>query len=94
MRVTEYGNHAHIWLAAAGDGLSDTFAVCGAEGRAIWYGPYLDADVDHPRGDRQAAAMGAAGRAIWLAGRATTSSPSSSQARRRRPRALGSSSRH
>ena len=70
MRVTEYGNHAHIWLAAAGDGLSDTFAVCGAEGRAIWYGPYLDADVDHPRGDRHAAAMGAAGRAIWLAGRA------------------------
>lgn len=70
MRVTEYGNDAHIWLAAAGDGLSDTFAVCGAEGRAIWYGPFLDADVDHPHGDRAAAAMSAAGRAIWLAGRA------------------------
>lgn len=70
MRVTEYENDAHIWLAAAGDGVSDTFAVCGAEGRAIWYGPYLDADTDHPRGDRRAAAMGAAGRAIWLAGRA------------------------
>ncbi|MFE7720940.1 hypothetical protein ACFU44_18070 [Nocardia rhizosphaerihabitans] len=70
MRVTEYGNDAHIWLAAAGDGLSDTFAVCGAEGRAIWYGPFLDADVDHPHSDRAAAAMSAAGRAIWLAGRA------------------------
>ncbi|GGN76935.1 hypothetical protein GCM10011610_22860 [Nocardia rhizosphaerihabitans] len=68
--MTEYGNDAHIWLAAAGDGLSDTFAVCGAEGRAIWYGPFLDADVDHPHGDRAAAAMSAAGRAIWLAGRA------------------------
>ncbi|WP_280346178.1 hypothetical protein [Nocardia neocaledoniensis] len=70
MRVTDYGNDAHIWLAAAGDGLSDTFAVCGAEGRAVWYGPFLDADVDHPHGDAACAAMSAAGRAIWLAGRA------------------------
>ncbi|MFC4125299.1 hypothetical protein [Nocardia rhizosphaerae] len=70
MRVTEFGDDRHIWLAAAGDGVSDTFAVCGAEGRALWYGPFLDADVDHPRGDGATARMSAAGRAIWLAGRA------------------------
>ncbi|MFI1237599.1 hypothetical protein [Nocardia salmonicida] len=70
MRVTEQGQDAHISLAAAGDSVSATFAVCDAEGRAIWYGPFIDADADHPRGDQLAAAMGAAGRAIWLAGRA------------------------
>ncbi|MFD3742869.1 hypothetical protein [Nocardia sp. NPDC058633] len=70
MRVTEQGLDAHISLAAAGDSVSATFAVCDAEGRAIWYGPFIDADTDHPRGDQLAAAMGAAGRAIWLAGRA------------------------
>lgn len=70
MRVTEQGQDAHISLAAAGDSVSDTFAVCDAEGRALWYGPFVEADTDHPRGDRLAATMGAAGRAIWLAGRA------------------------
>ena len=70
MRVTEQGQDAHISLAAAGDSVSATFAVCDAEGRAIWYGPFIDADADHPRGDQLAATMGAAGRAIWLAGRA------------------------
>ncbi len=70
MRVTEQGLDAHISLAAAGDSVSATFAVCDAEGRAIWYGPFVDADPDHPRGDELAAATAAAGRAIWLAGRA------------------------
>ncbi|MFE3541726.1 hypothetical protein ACFXK0_02005 [Nocardia sp. NPDC059177] len=70
MRVTEQGQDAHISLAAAGDGVSDTFAVCDAEGTALWYGPYVEADTDHPRGDQLTATMGAAGRAIWLAGRA------------------------
>ncbi|MGF0317019.1 hypothetical protein [Nocardia fluminea] len=70
MRVTEQGLDAHISLAAAGDCVSATFAVCDAEGRAIWYGPFIDADADHPRGDQIAATMAAAGRAIWLAGRA------------------------
>lgn len=68
--MREQGLEAHISLAAAGESRSDTFAVCDGEGRAIWYGPFIDADADHPRGDRLAAAMGAAGRAIWLAGRA------------------------
>lgn len=70
MRVDESDQQAHISLAAAGDDVSATFAICGSEGRALWYGPFLDNDVDHPRGDRHAAAMGAAGRAIWLAARA------------------------
>ncbi|WP_052314190.1 hypothetical protein [Nocardia thailandica] len=70
MRVDERNRQAHVSLAAAGDDVSSTFAICGAEGRALWYGPYLDNDVDHPRGSRHAAAMGAAGRAIWLAARA------------------------
>ncbi|MBC7300284.1 MAG: hypothetical protein H5T78_04965 [Nocardia sp.] len=68
--MREQGLEAHISLAAAGESRSDTFAVCDGEGRAIWYGPFIDADADHPRGDQLAAAMGAAGRAIWLAGRA------------------------
>ncbi|GGK45628.1 hypothetical protein [Nocardia camponoti] len=61
-----------ITLAAAGDSVSATFSVCDDEGRAIWYGPFLDADTDHPRGDAQAATMAAAGRAIGLAARART----------------------
>ncbi|MFD3705727.1 hypothetical protein ACFWUP_21520 [Nocardia sp. NPDC058658] len=70
MKVTEQGSDTQICLAAAGDSVSATFAVCDAEGRAIWYGPFIDADADHPRGDQLAAVMGAANRAIWLAGRA------------------------
>jgi hypothetical protein len=60
----------HITLAAAADYSNDTFAVCGDEGRALWYGPFLDSDADHPHGDRLAGAMAAAARAVWLAGRA------------------------
>ncbi|MFQ6391813.1 hypothetical protein ACLMAJ_00020 [Nocardia sp. KC 131] len=60
----------HITLAAAADCSNGTFAVCGDEGRALWYGPFLDSDVDHPHGDRRAGAMAAAARAVWLAGRA------------------------
>jgi hypothetical protein len=62
----------HITLAAAADCSNGTFAVCGDEGRALWYGPFLDSDADHPNGDRLAAAMAAASRAVWLAGRART----------------------
>ncbi|WP_054815143.1 hypothetical protein [Nocardia arizonensis] len=64
----------HITLAAAADCGHGTFAVCGDEGRAIWYGPFLDNDSDHPRGDRFAGAMAAAARAVWLAGRARADS--------------------
>ncbi|MFQ6327010.1 hypothetical protein ACLMAL_12845 [Nocardia sp. CWNU-33] len=60
----------HITLAAAADCSNGTFAVCGDEGRALWYGPFLDTDLDHPHGDRRAGAMAAAARAVWLAGRA------------------------
>lgn len=59
----------HISLAAAADCGNGTFAVCGDEGRALWYGPFLDSDDDHPHGDRFAGAMAAAVRAVWLAGR-------------------------
>ncbi|MBH0775689.1 hypothetical protein [Nocardia bovistercoris] len=64
----------HITLAAAADCGNGTFAVCGDEGRALWYGPFLDSDSDHPHGDRFAGAMAAASRAVWLAGRARADS--------------------
>lgn len=64
------GSTPHICLAAAADCANGTFAVCGEEGRALWYGPFLDSDADHPRGDRFAGTMAAASRAVWLAGRA------------------------
>ncbi|MGN2636282.1 hypothetical protein ACWEKT_11270 [Nocardia takedensis] len=64
----------HITLAAAADHGNGTFAVCGDEGRALWYGPFLDNDGDHPHGDRFAGAMAAAARAVWLAGRARADS--------------------
>jgi hypothetical protein len=60
----------HITLAAAADCSNGTFAVCGDKGRALWYGPFLDSDADHPHGDRRAGTMAAAARAVWLAGRA------------------------
>ncbi|MET8779635.1 hypothetical protein AB0H49_30515 [Nocardia sp. NPDC050713] len=60
----------HISLAAAANCANGTFAVCGDEGRALWYGPFIDGDADHPHGDRCAGAMAAANRAVWLAGRA------------------------
>lgn len=70
--VHRFESVPHISLAAAGDCRSGTFAVCGDEGRALWYGPFLEDDPDNPRGDRHAAAMAAAARAVWLAGRART----------------------
>ncbi|WP_431952678.1 hypothetical protein [Nocardia lijiangensis] len=68
--VGDIGLVPHIWLAAAANCANGTFAVCGDEGRALWYGPFLDSDADHPHGDRFAGAMAAANRAVWLAGRA------------------------
>ena len=59
----------HITLAAAADCSNGTFAVCGDEGRALWFGPFLDSDADHPHGDPRAGTMAAAARAVWLAGR-------------------------
>ncbi|WP_227996221.1 hypothetical protein [Nocardia australiensis] len=59
----------HITLAAAADCANGTFAVCGDEGRVLWFGPFLDSDADHPHGNRRAGAMAAAARAVWLAGR-------------------------
>ncbi|MFI2560063.1 hypothetical protein [Nocardia farcinica] len=68
--VDDIGLVPHISLAAAADCTNGTFAVCGDEGRALWYGPFLDSDADHPHGDRFAGTMAAAARAVWLAGRA------------------------
>ncbi|WP_067659823.1 hypothetical protein [Nocardia harenae] len=70
--VQRFESVPHISLAAVGDGSSGTFAVCGEEGNALWYGPFGADDPDHPRGDRLAAATAAAARAVWLAGRART----------------------
>ncbi|WP_431967919.1 hypothetical protein [Nocardia sp. bgisy134] len=68
--VDDIGLVPHISLAAAANCANGTFAVCGDEGRALWYGPFLDGDIDHPHDDRLAGAMAAANRAVWLAGRA------------------------
>ncbi|WP_040797890.1 hypothetical protein [Nocardia higoensis] len=68
--VDDIGLVPHISLAAAADCSHGTFAVCGDEGRALWYGPFLDSDADNPHGDSFAGTMAAAQRAVWLAGRA------------------------
>lgn len=68
--VDDIGLVPHISLAAAADCSNGTFAVCGDEGRALWYGPFLDSDADNPHGDSFAGTMAAAARAVWLAGRA------------------------
>ncbi|MEV0297891.1 hypothetical protein [Nocardia sp. NPDC050710] len=72
--LDDVGSIPHITLAAAADCTNGTFAVCGDEGRALWYGPFLDSDADHPHGDSFAGAMAAAARAVWLAGRARADS--------------------
>ncbi|MET7769668.1 hypothetical protein [Nocardia sp. NPDC005366] len=72
--VDEVESMPQISLAAAADCVNGTFAVCGEEGRALWYGPFLDSDADNPHGDPVAGAMAVAARAVWLAGRARADS--------------------
>ncbi|WP_067666059.1 hypothetical protein [Nocardia miyunensis] len=59
----------HIMLSAAGYGEEDRYAVCGPDGVPAWHGHFHMADRDHPRGDQQAADLGAAKKAVWLAGK-------------------------
>ncbi|WP_429424857.1 hypothetical protein [Nocardia sp. GAS34] len=59
----------HIALSAAGYGQEDRYAVCGPDGAPVWHGHFHMADRDHPRGDQQAADLGAAKKAVWLAGK-------------------------
>lgn len=59
-----------IRLSAAGADSVNSYAVCDAEGNALWYGTFHARDRHYRKGDQTSADQSAAGKAIFLASKA------------------------